>query len=220
MRKCISEIIFICMLFGAVPAYAGYEMNEMPMYNGEHDPAIPENKEASDRAVELGWQYYYKGDYSAAMKRFNQAWMSNRENPGAFWGFGVLMGVRATIEEPEKNLLESIKFLEKANSLKVNDPKIKVDLAYSKMLFGALNKENKKEGFQEYFDAARQLFQEAEKLDNTYPLLYYNWSILEFYDEKFEEAKLKLEVANKLGFNPDPEYERDLNEKLKKKRAE
>lgn len=185
------------------------------MYGGQHDPNIPPNKEFSKSAAELGWKYYYDGDLDTAIKRFNQAWMFDKESVDAFWGFGLIMGQRAQKEDTEKNLFESIKFLEKAHELSKNNPKIIVDLAFSETLLGAFLKENKQFDFQKHFSKARILFQKAEKIDKNYPLIYSNWSVLEFYEGNYSKAKSKLDIAKNLGFKPDPNYEKELEEKLK-----
>lgn len=190
-------------------------MNEIPMYGGQHDPQVPENKEFSKGAAKLGWKYYYNGDHVTAIKRFNQAWMFDRSNPEAFWGFGVIMGIRAIEENPENNLNESIKFLKKANELSRNNPRLMVDFAYSETMLGSFLKRNQKKEFQDHFDKARNLFKESEKLEKDYPLLYSNWSVLEFFEGKYIEAKEKLGIAKTLGFKPNPDYEKDLGTKLK-----
>jgi len=189
-------------------------MNEIPMYGGQHNPQVEENKEFSNNAAELGWKYYDKGDYDTAIKRFNQAWMFDRNNYRAYWGFGVIMGARAMKENPKENLEESIKYLEKANELAKDNPRLMVDLAYSETMLGAFLKNDKEENFQAHFDKARNLYEGSEKLDKNYPLLYSNWSILNFFEDKCIEAKEKLDIAKKLGFKPQPGYEKDLNEKL------
>ena len=53
------------------------------MYGGNHNPTVEENKEASRSAAELGWRYFCKGDVDTAIKRFNQAWMFDRNYTGA-----------------------------------------------------------------------------------------------------------------------------------------
>ncbi len=210
--KILTILFLICF---AQPIYAERPMNEIAMYGGQHDPQVPENKEFSKGAAELGWKYYYKGDYDTAIKRFNQAWMFDRNSPEAFWGFGVIMGIRATKENPEENLNESIKFLKKANELSKNNPKLMVDLAYSETMLGAFLKGDQKEVFQDHFNKARNLFKRSEVLEKDYPLLYSNWSVLEFFEDNYKEAKEKLDIAKKLGFKPSPEFENDLKEKLK-----
>jgi len=90
-------------------------MNELPMYGGQHNPTVEEDPEYSKQAAKLGWKYYYKGDLDTAIKRFNQAWMFNRDNADALWGFGIIMGQRASEESPKDNLEESVRFLQMAN---------------------------------------------------------------------------------------------------------
>ena len=120
------------------------------MYGGQHDPELKPNKFFSKSVSDIGWKYYYEGDLDTAIKRFNQAWMFDRESVDAFWGFG---------------------------------PRI--------------------------------LFQKAEKLEKNYLLIYSNWSVLEFYEGNYSAAKSRLDFAKKLGFKPDPNYEKELKEKLK-----
>lgn len=40
--------------------------------------------------VLLGWRYFYNRDAATAMKRFNQAWLLNPQNPDVYFGFGHL----------------------------------------------------------------------------------------------------------------------------------
>ncbi|MDD5772987.1 MAG: hypothetical protein PHX78_05920 [bacterium] len=175
------------------------------------------NKEAATgNTLKSAWNYYYKGDYSLAMKRFNQAWLLDNNNAEVFWGFGLIMGIRAWSENPGKNLSESIKFLEKANELFKDNPNLLIDLAHSEIMLGNFLKDNKREEFQNHFDKARSLFQKSEGLNKNIPLLYLNWSLLEFFEKKYAEAKVKLDIAKKMGFKPDLNYEKDLEKHLKK----
>ena len=185
------------------------------MYGGKHDPVVEIDKENSQSAAKLGWQYFYNGDLDTAIKRFNQAWMFNRDNPEAYWGFGLIMGKRAYSEDTEKNIQESIKYLKIALKKSKNNPKIMVDLALSETLFGSFLKENNNPSFKKHFEKARTLYKKAAKLDNKYPLLYSNWSLLEYYAGNFVIAKSKLDKSKELGFKPDQNFEKDLKEKLK-----
>ena len=205
---------FIFLLLSQNCAYAERPSNEIPMYGGQQEPDVPHNKTYSESAARLGWQYYYKGDLDTAIKRFNQAWMFDRESIDAFWGFGLIIGQRSRHEEPEKNLRESANYLNKAHKLSKNNARIIVDLAYSETLLGGFLKENNKTDFQIHFNRARTLYIKAEKLEKDYPLIYSNWSVLEFYEGNYAAAQLQLATAKKLGYEPDPAYEQALKEKL------
>ena len=147
----MKRYIFIILCLISNLANAERPMNEMPMYGGTHNPKVGHNKSHSSSAAKLGWKYYYKGDLKTAIKRFNQAWMFDRNSAEAFWGFGLIMGRRASEENTEKNLKESIKYLKKADQLSKNDPAIIVDLAFSKTLLWYYLKESKKPLFIQFF---------------------------------------------------------------------
>lgn len=210
----MKKTTFILLLLINGVSLADRPTNEEPMYGGKHNPEVEENIERSTSAASLGWQYFYKGDIKTAIKRFNQAWMFNRNNPEAYWGFGLVMGQRAMQENTEQNLSESIKYLKMATQLSENNAKIIVDLAFSKTLLGAFLKDKKEKSFSRHFSEAGSLYSKAEDIEKNYPALYYNWSVLKFYEDKYEIAKSKLLKAKELGYEADPGYEKDLNEKL------
>jgi tetratricopeptide (TPR) repeat protein len=191
-------------------------MNEMPMYGGKHNPTVEQNKKFSASAAKLAWQYYYKGDLDTAIKRFNQAWMFDRDSIDALWGFGLIMGQRASQELPEQNLKESIRFLGLVFDKAPQNVRILVDLAFSHTMFGQYLNDKRKAGSHDEFLKAVRLYEAAAKLDAKYPLLHSNWSVLEFYRGNYLKAQERLDQAKKLGFQPDPEYVRDLESKLKK----
>ena len=72
------------------------------MYGGQHNPTVERNPDFSRDATHRGWEAYYQGDFDTAIKRFNQGWMFDRENPEVYWGFGLIMGQRAFEEDPEE----------------------------------------------------------------------------------------------------------------------
>ena len=104
---------------GLAPAMAGHvaagtvALNEIPMY-GEHlghvktpamvkadeeylaraDRSYPSRTEAAKASIETGWKYFNKGDYSTAIKRFNQAWLLNPENGDSYYGFALVSAQR------------------------------------------------------------------------------------------------------------------------------
>ncbi len=45
-------------------------------------------EKASEMMVQLGFKHLNQGDRQTAMYRFNQAWLLNPQNAGAYWGFG------------------------------------------------------------------------------------------------------------------------------------
>jgi len=67
-------------------------------------------EKASEEANLWGWEYMRKGDGATAIKRFNQAWLLNPENPDVYWSFG-------TISSSEGDFTKSIEMFEKAEQI-------------------------------------------------------------------------------------------------------
>ncbi|MEO0452945.1 MAG: hypothetical protein AAFY98_02250 [Verrucomicrobiota bacterium] len=195
-------------------AMAERPMNELPMYGGQHDPTVERNPDFSKDVAKRGWKAYYEGDLDTAIKRFNQAWMFDRENPEVYWGFGLLMGQRASQEEPKANLEQSIRFLKMAVDRDKENGRILGDLAFSYTLLGHYLESNEESG-KESFEKARGLFPAAFELVPKYPPIVANWSVFYFYTQDYKAAKKKADEATKMGYRLSPEYLKDLNDKLK-----
>jgi len=215
MKRLIPVLILLFVI--AQVTTAERPSNEIPMYGGEYEPSVEQNKEFSKSAVDLGWKYYYQGDLDTAIKRFNQGWMFDRNNPDVYWGFGLIMGQRASDEETEENLKESIRFLEMARDKRTTDGRIIGDLAFSHTILGYYFKLEKKDDKSslEQFRIADKLFPEAFKLNSKYPPILANWSVFYFYTEQYQKAKTKADEAIKMGYKFSPDYMKDLRGKLK-----
>lgn len=81
------------------------------------------SKEAAfQKGFEFGWSYFYKGDYAAAMRRFNQCWLINPDDPRVLNAFGM-------IAEKQGNLKEEIEWYQKG--AEKGEPKAQFNLANS-----------------------------------------------------------------------------------------
>ena len=200
-------LFIVSLLFGHL-AIAERPINELPMYGGQHNPTVEQNSDFSKRAVQLGWQYFYKGDFDTAIKRFNQGWMFDRENPEVYWGFGLIMGQRASKENPKDNLKESIRFLQLANEKDPNNGKIIGDLAYSHTVLGAyyLSRESDQKSAKEHFDKAEVLFPAAYKMTPKDPQITANWSVFYSYTGDYQKAKSKADEAIAMGYHFSADY--------------
>jgi len=63
----------------------------LPRFDGDREAA-------AEHFARTGWNFYYEGKKSAAIKRFNQAWLLNPANRNALWGFGVISRERGKLE--------------------------------------------------------------------------------------------------------------------------
>lgn len=211
----MRSITFSILLLLSAPAFAeDYEMNELPMYGGEHTPEVEQDEANSRAASELGWKYLAGGDLSTAMKRFNQAWMLDRRNPDAFWGFGIVMGRRAAQGNTERNLEESIRLLTTAQELNPKNGKITGDLAFSWTLLGNFRETRGGDG-RENFERADALFDAAYRMEPKHPPISANWAVLKFYTGDYKESRKLITEAQALGYTPDPEFLEELGRKEK-----
>ncbi|MGB5543220.1 MAG: carbohydrate binding domain-containing protein [Gammaproteobacteria bacterium] len=92
-----------------------YPINELPMYGGREKTASQKQADetyiqtmtrdgrsrgdAANEAAKVAWNVYYVGDKSTAIKRFNQAWLLDPDNPLALWGFAATCMDRGQIED-------------------------------------------------------------------------------------------------------------------------
>ena len=88
-----------------LPMFGGYEPTEWQERANEEffRMVLPEFDGARDTAAEhfarTGWNLYYGGDWTVAVKRFNQAWLLDRDNQHALWGFAVIERERGQRDE-------------------------------------------------------------------------------------------------------------------------
>lgn len=82
------------------PMYGGIEKTEAMKKADEDFFATVANmghtrESGSKKSVDLGWQYFFRGDVATAIQRFNQAWLLNPENGDAYHGFAVVTAQRS-----------------------------------------------------------------------------------------------------------------------------
>ena len=105
MKKIILAILTLFLVtscgFKSVAA-----TNELPLYGGI--PRSPQEQKIDQEFVntvikqygsreaayqageEVAWNYFFKGDHKTAMKRFNQLWLVDPENPRVYNGYGAI----------------------------------------------------------------------------------------------------------------------------------
>ncbi|RYM33767.1 hypothetical protein ERX46_07305 [Brumimicrobium glaciale] len=75
-----------------------YEYADEEFMTEIEEAGVPKSK-ASKELVLLGMDFFYRGQLQTAMKRFNQAWLIDSNNPGIYFGFWL---VQEVIKQPEK----------------------------------------------------------------------------------------------------------------------
>lgn len=119
VRKVVTAIMVVTGVMAFRAEADPLPINLQPMYGGQEktetmkksdEEFLAQNasmgytrESGSKKCVELGWQYFFKGDVDTAMKRFNQAWLLNHDNGDAYHGFAVITAQRGgSAQEVEK----------------------------------------------------------------------------------------------------------------------
>jgi tetratricopeptide (TPR) repeat protein len=94
--------------------------NTLPMYGGPDHVKTPYQLEADEKFIQAvaqkgesrekasqavaagGWAFFNKGDLSTAMKRFNQAWLLDPNNPEIYKGFAAILKKQGKMDEAQK----------------------------------------------------------------------------------------------------------------------
>jgi Tfp pilus assembly protein PilF len=123
--------IFLSLLIAAAVVFPvsilAQPIDQVPMYGGMNRATVEQLREADEKLiaetvmrfgsrekasamfVSNGFAYYGRDDLTNAMRRFNQAWLLDPNNPEVYWGF-------ATVLHDQGKNCESMKLFEKAYS--------------------------------------------------------------------------------------------------------
>ncbi len=121
--RAILLALTLSAVAGSACAQPSYPINQLPMYGGQPKTETQRKADedfirravaeagsraaASDRLVEQGWRYLtQQRDVSRAMRRFNQAWLLDPDNGGAYHGFALVVITRDRDEKQAEELFE------------------------------------------------------------------------------------------------------------------
>lgn len=91
-------------------------------------------EEGARLSVAKGWEYLDAGQPGLAMRRFNQAWLLDRGNAGAYWGMA------AVVWERDRSLAQADHLFWLAEALDPDNPDLQVDFG---RLYGGAGKPEK-----------------------------------------------------------------------------
>ena len=115
--------------------YVWCPTNELPMFGGFEKTAwqqqaddeflakmIPhyggDRAAGAERFAQMGWNLYYQGNKTSAIKRFNQAWLLDADNQAALWGFAAISRERGKFDD-------ALRFYEMALESGPEQPKLR-----------------------------------------------------------------------------------------------
>jgi tetratricopeptide (TPR) repeat protein len=170
------------------------------------------NRQAASNALAAqGWAAIRAKQPDLAMQRFNQAWLLNSKNYGAFWGFGAVLSERG-------KLAEAIEQLEAAREL-VDDTNQRVallcDLGAVHSEYAARMPAEKQLERAHHFVVANSRFTESLELNPKYAPSWREWAISLYDQERYSEAWVRVRQARALQAEPfSEEFLKKLSAKM------
>lgn len=149
------------------------------------DKQFKNRKEAAEKHIEMAWGYFYRNDSDNAMKRFNQAWLLDKDNAAIYWGFGNLMGMK-------HELGQSISLFEKSIKLNPSNPKVYESMSTS---YGQLFFETKRV---DYLDLTIKNLKSALKLDPNNAKNYGSLTSAYGYYMQKDSLRKYIKITDKL----------------------
>ena len=167
-----------------------------------YDPGHPENScdiafiesmtrngksrsQASLEVANIGWHALRAKDLDRAIKRFNQAWLLDRQSALALWGFGVWEALNG-------NYVRAEEFLRQAVAIRQGDPGLYVDLGRTVMINATQANDAAK------LAEARALFASAKGIDPNFAPAYIQEAALDLHEERYADAWEQVMRAEKL----------------------
>lgn len=217
-----ATLVFGC----ATPRAAGPISSEAPMYGGLNHQAIPEMKAiddaliegttkefgsreaASERFVEQGFRYYFQDDLSTAMKRFNQGWLLNPNNPNVFHGYAAVLN-------DQDNHCEARKMIERALELGLHKTAGNLaDAGRANTLCAMLDKSLDRDTKAGYLKRAYNYYVDALKISPNSEYVYGSWASASYWMGDYATAWKYVKKQRELGGKPGARFLRLLSEKM------
>lgn len=183
-----------------IPMYGGMDRNAIPVLKAADQELIEgtskafgSREKASAAFVDRGFRLYNENDLVKAMRRFNQAWLLNPDNPEVYWGF-------ASVLHDWGKYCEAMKMVDKALSYNQYFTGFYPDagrvITLCAVNDAALSKEEKKK----LFAKADKLYEEAEMRDSNKTYVYASWATAYYWRGQYEDSwKMVKKVKERSG---------------------
>lgn len=225
MRKLIV-LAALATLHAASIGAQGARIDEVPMYGGMDRAAVPELKasdekliadttahygsrqKASEAFVDQGFRFYSQDQLGMAMRRYNQAWLLDPDNPQVYWGFGAVLSDR-------EKMCEAMAQFDKALSFNRYITGMYADAARTIALCGTADKSISDPDRKRLYDRADVLYAEAAAKDLNRGYVYVSWATAKYFEEQYAEAWAMVRKGREAGARFAPEFLRALGSKMR-----
>lgn len=201
MRQIAVAVLVIALTACSAhsPAGSRVALDQLPMYGGVDrsseaqlqaaDEVLIEDtikdfgsrEKASAAFVESGFMLYLQDDLAAAMRRFNQAWVLNPDNPGVYWGFASVLQDQGKNCEAMEMVERSLDFGQYLPGLYPDAGRIIVRCTMSDTDLPAAEKKKR-------FERSDALFAEAARKDENKGYVYSSWATAYYWRGQYADA--------------------------------
>lgn len=220
MTARIVVIIFMLVVTGCISVVTDPRLrsvDQLPMYGGMDRALVPELKKADEafiegtssafggreRAaklwVEKAFAFYHRGDLDTAMRRFNQAWLLDPNNPEVYWGFGAVMHDRGMA-------FGAYDMEIRAYNLGFRDPGFLADLGRVAALRTVEAKDLSPAKRAAFLAESEAFYEEAAKSGDKLAYVYKSWSHTKYLVGDYAAAWVKVKAARATGATADASF--------------
>jgi len=200
-------------------------IDQVPMYGGMNRSSVPRLKAADERLVEgslrkygnrekaaaelveRGIRFYLQGDLAFAMKRFNQAWILNPDNPEVYWGFASVLKEQESYCEAMNMIDKSLSFGRYFTGLYADAGRIIVLCTVSD---SSLSLDQRKKRLQR----AETLYAEASRRDDNKGYVFASRATACYWLGDYADAWRMVKKAREAGTPPQDEFLSMLRKKM------
>ena len=226
MRSLVALLIFLAAagVAQAQPA-TGIPVDQVPMYGGLDRTTDPDLRVADEKLIAQtvqhygsrekasvafvgnGFAYYGRDDLANAMRRFNQAWLLDPNNPEVYFGFAVVL-------HDKGGNCEAVKQFEKAASFGKYVRGMTPDAARVLVLCAVGDKSLSAEARAALFARSDALYTEALAQEPDKGYVHGSLATAMYWRGKYEEAWSEVKLARANGGRFPEQFLRLLREKM------
>jgi tetratricopeptide (TPR) repeat protein len=231
MQKAVLACLVVAMLTmespqvlseGAVgdpsqlPMYGGLDRNADPILKGADEALIDgTTKEfgsraiASQRFVDQGFRFYFQNDLQTAMRRFNQGWLLNPNNPDVYYGFMAVLNDR-------QEFCAAREMAEKAFELGLRrKPEELADAGRVYAICAVQEKSLSDEIKAAYARKSSQYYTEALQLQPNSSYVYGSWATASYWLGDYVTAWKYVKLERQNGGKPGKKFLKMLKHKMR-----
>lgn len=185
--------------FDLLPMYGGMDRSTIPELKAADEELIAgttayagSREKAAEGFLNNGFIYYQQDDLDNAMRRFNQAWLLDPQNPEVYAGFA------SVLHDQGKNC-EAMEMMEKALALDSTPVWIYPDAARVITLCAVDDKALSGADKANMFERSEALYRKAEETDQNKGYLYASWATAYYWRGQYAEAWSMVAKAEESG---------------------